>query len=55
MHISAPHSPQQNHAEGIIQKIRKKWYPIMHAKSVTMRFWDYGVEWVCGVAQRTVS
>jgi hypothetical protein len=27
----------------------------MHAKSVTTRFGDYGVEWVCEVAQRTVS
>jgi hypothetical protein len=55
MHISAPHSPQQNPAKGIIQEICKKWYQIMHAKSVTIRFWDYGVEWVCKVAQRTVS
>jgi hypothetical protein len=55
MHISAPHSPQQNPAEGIIREICKKWYRIMHAKSVTTRFWDYGVEWVYEVAQRTVS
>jgi hypothetical protein len=55
MHISAPHSPQQNPAEGIIQEICKKWNGIMHAKSVITCFWDYGMEWVCEVAQRTVS
>jgi hypothetical protein len=23
----------------------------MHAKMVPTRFWDYGVEWVCDIAQ----
>ena len=55
MHISAPRSPQQNPAEGTIREIRKKWFRVMHAKSVPSRFWDYGVCWVCEVLQRTVS
>jgi hypothetical protein len=55
VHVSAPRSPQQNPAEGIIHELRKKWFHVLHAKSVPKRLWDYGLVWVCEVMQRTVT
>jgi hypothetical protein len=42
-------------ARDTIREIRKKWFRVMHAKSVPNRLWDYGVVWVCEIMQRTTS
>ena len=51
--ITEPDRPNHNFAEGVIRKIRKKWYRVMVKKSVPRRLWDYGLRWVCEIQNRT--
>jgi hypothetical protein len=52
-HITEPYRPNHNFAEGVIREIRKKWFRIMVRKSVPQRLWDYGLQWVCDIQNRT--
>lgn len=52
-HVSEPHRPDQNAAEGVIREVRRKWFRIMMRKGVPRRLWDYGIQWVCEITQRT--
>jgi hypothetical protein len=51
--ITEPHRPNHNFAEGVIREIRKKWFRIMVRKNVPQRLWDYGLQWVCDIQNRT--
>ncbi len=51
--ITEPHRPNHNFAEGVIREIRKKWFRIMVRKNVPQRLWDYGLQWVCDMQNRT--
>lgn len=55
LHISSPHRPQENPAEGVIREVRKKWFRLMSATNMPKRLWDYGVQWVCEIMQRTTN
>ncbi|KAI2499334.1 Reverse transcriptase (RNA-dependent DNA polymerase) [Fragilaria crotonensis] len=52
-HITEPYRPNHNFAEGVIREIRKKWFRIMVRKNVPQRLWDYGLQWVCDIQNRT--
>ena len=54
-HISEPERPGQNPAEGVIRKLRRKWFQIMVQKRVPRRLWDYGYCHACKVMQHTSS
>ena len=52
-HITEPYRPNHNFAEGVIREVRKKWFRIMVRKNVPQRLWDYGLQWVCNIQNRT--
>ena len=53
-HITEPYRPNHNFAEGVIREIRKKWFRVMMVqKNVPQRLWDYGLQWVCDIQNRT--
>ena len=52
-HVSEPYRPDQNAAEGVIREIRRKWFRVMIRKNMPRRLWDYGIQWVCEITQRT--
>ena len=52
-HITEPYRPNHNFAEGVIREIRKKWFRVMIRKNVPQRVWDYGLQWVCDIQNRT--
>ncbi len=51
-HITEPHQPNHNFAEGVIREVRKKWFQIM-VKKIPQHLWDYGLHWVCDIQNRT--
>jgi hypothetical protein len=55
LHVSGPRLPKENPAEGVIREVRKKWFRLMHSKNIPKRLWDYGIQWVCEIQQRTTS
>ena len=52
-HVIEPEWHNQNTAEGVIREIRRKWFRFMFRKKVPKKFWDYGMQWVCEIQQRT--
>jgi hypothetical protein len=52
-HVSEPKIYNQSPAEGVVRKVRKKWYRVMFTKNVPKVFWDYGLRWVCETMSRT--
>ena len=54
-HVTEPHRPNHNFAEGVIREIRRKWFRVMVRKSVPQRLWDYGLQWVCDIQNRTAN
>ena len=52
-HIPEPYRPNHNFAEGVIREIRKTWFRIMVRKNIPQRLWDYGLQWVCDIQNRT--
>ena len=52
-HTTEPYRPNHNFAEGVIREVRKKWFRIMVRKNVPQRLWDYGLQWVCDIQNRT--
>jgi hypothetical protein len=52
-HITEPYRPNHNFAEGVIREIRRKWFRVMVRKNVPQRLWDYGMQWVCDIQNRT--
>ena len=54
-HVTEPYRPNHNFAEGVIREIRKKWFRVMVRKSVPQRLWDYGLQWVCDIQNRTAN
>ena len=54
-HITEPYRPNHNFAEGVIREIRRKWFRVMVRKSVPQRLWDFGLQWVCDIQNRTAS
>ena len=38
-----PDLNEQNHIEGVIHQVRRKWYMVMVRKQVPTRVWDYGL------------
>ena len=52
-HITEPYRPNHNFAEGVIREIRKKWFRVMVQKNVPQRLWDYGLQWVGDIQNRT--
>ena len=43
-HVIEPDRHNQNHAEGTIRELRKKWFRVMLRKKVPRRLWDYGLK-----------
>ncbi len=54
-HVTEPHRPNHNFAEGVIREIRRKRFRVMVRKSVPQRLWDYGLQWVCDIQNRTAN
>ena len=54
-HILEPDLHNQNPAEGVIRKIRKKWYRTMVRRRVPKQLWDYGVVWCSEIMSMTHS
>src|SRR5688500_10547221 len=54
-HLSAPHQPSKNPAEGAIKEINKRWYAVMQAKHFPKRLKDFGITWVCETNNITVT
>jgi hypothetical protein len=52
-HITEPYRPNHNFAEGVIREVRRKWFRVMVRKNVPQRLWDYGLQWVCDIQNRT--
>ncbi len=52
-HVTEPYRPNHNFAEGVIREMRKKWFRVMVQKNVPQRLWDYGLQWVCDIQNRT--
>ncbi len=52
-HVTEPHRPNHNFAEGVIREVRQKWFRVMVRKNVPHRLWDYGLQWVCDIQNRT--
>ena len=52
-HVIERERQNQNPAEGVIIEIRRKWFRVMFRKKVPKNFWDYGMQWVCEIQQRT--
>ena len=54
-HVTEPHRPNHNFADGVIRDIRQKWSRVMVRKGVPQRLWDYGLQWVCDIQNRTAN
>jgi hypothetical protein len=54
-HVTEPYRPNHNFAEGVIREIRRKWFRVMVRKNVPQRLWDYGLQWVCDIQNRTAN
>ena len=54
-HVSAPHRPNENPAEGNIRVIKKKWYRIQAKTNASDRVWGYGILYVCETGNLTVK
>lgn len=52
-HVTEPYRPNHNFAEGVIREVRRKWFRVMVRKNVPHRLWDYGLQWVCDIQNRT--
>ena len=52
-HTTEPYRPNHNFAEGVIREVRRKWFRVMVRKTVPHRLWDYGLQWVCDIQNRT--
>jgi hypothetical protein len=52
-HTTEPYRPNHNFAEGVIREVRRKWFRVMVRKAVPHRLWDYGLQWVCDIQNRT--
>ena len=52
-YTTEPYRPNHNFAEGVIREVRRKWFRVMVRKSVPHRLWDYGLQWVCDIQNRT--
>jgi Reverse transcriptase (RNA-dependent DNA polymerase) len=52
-HATKPYRPNHNFAEGVIREVRRKWFRVMVRKNVPKRLWDYGLQWVCDIQNRT--
>jgi hypothetical protein len=50
--VSEPQQPEQNRAEGTICELKKRWFRIMHQKSVPKRVWDFGLVYASEIMQR---
>jgi hypothetical protein len=48
-----PYQPSHNFAEGVTREIRRNWFHKMVWKNVPQRLWDYGLQWVCKIQNRT--
>ncbi len=54
-HITEHYRPNPNFAEGVICEIRKKRFRVMVRKSVPQRLWDFSLQWVCDIQNRTAN
>ena len=54
-HVSEPDLYNQNHVEGVIHEVRRKWYRAMIRKHVPAKLWDYGIRWVVNIMSITHS
>ena len=45
----------QNAAEGVIREVRRRWFRLKILTNIPNRLWDYGLQWVCDLMQRTVN
>ena len=54
-HLSSPRRPNEQPAEGCIRVVKTRWYRIMMKRSVPLRFWDYGLIWICETGNISVS
>ena len=52
-HVIEPERYNENPTEGVIREVWRKWYHMMIWDRVQKKFWDYGMQWVCEVMQRT--
>jgi hypothetical protein len=50
-HVIEPDRHNQNHAEGTIRELRKKWFRVMLRKKVPRCLWDYGLKNVSEIMQ----
>ena len=55
LHVIEPDWYNQNPCEGVIRKVRRKWFCTMIRGRVPRKFWDYGMRWVCKVMQRILA
>ncbi|KAI2498409.1 Reverse transcriptase (RNA-dependent DNA polymerase) [Fragilaria crotonensis] len=54
-HVTEPYRPNHNFAEGVICEIRKKWFRVMVRKNLPKKLWDFGLQWVCDIQNRTAN
>ena len=54
-HVTEPYRPNHNFAEGVIREIRKKWFRVMVRKNLPQKLWDFGLQWVCDIQNRTAN
>ena len=54
-HVSSPHRPNGNPAEGSIREPKNISYQIMHKKKVPKRLWDYRLVWIIETINLSVS
>ena len=45
----------QNAVEGVIREVRRRWFRLKNLNNTPNRLWDYGLQWVCDLMQRTVN
>jgi hypothetical protein len=55
LRVSEPQRPEQNRAEGTIRELKKRWFRIMHQKSVPKRVWDFGLVYASEIMQRSTN
>jgi hypothetical protein len=54
-HITEPHRPNHNFAEGVIREIRNKLFRITVRRNVPQRLWDYGLQCACNIQNCTTN
>ena len=52
-HVSEAGLHNQSPAEGVVREVRRKWFRVVFKKRVPVKFWDYGMRWVCETMSRT--